>query len=241
MTVPSRRLVGAPNFRWLLAETLVIVLGVLIALALNDIWVEKEERQLEISYLERLEQDFRLDLEYITNGYKPGVERKMQALQYVLPYVRGQEPIPEEPLDFLMNISLGGILSASKRLDFATDATYRDLQSTGNMRLIGDTDVRSSIVRYYQSIENEVTRIEGRNSGYTQFVHGVIPAELRDEMNMAAIREVGVEFAIRRLTSDEFRTIANAEHNKALLMGQIPFQDTIENMIDMIVAYRRSL
>ena len=47
MPSPSTRILTAPNFRWLIAETLVIVLGVLIALGLDDAWTAREERQLE--------------------------------------------------------------------------------------------------------------------------------------------------------------------------------------------------
>ncbi len=36
---------------WLLSETLVVVLGVLIALGLNDYWTGREERALELQYL----------------------------------------------------------------------------------------------------------------------------------------------------------------------------------------------
>jgi hypothetical protein len=213
----------------------------LIALALNDAWTERQERQLEISYLERLEQEFRSDLRYIREGYLPGVERKKVALAFARPFVRGERQVEEAPLEFLLNVSLGGILAGSGRLDFVSDATFRDLQATGNLRLIRDTELRAAITNYYRGIDNEVTRIEGRNSGYVQFIHGVIPAELRDDMNMAAIEEMGLEFAIERLTSDEFRIISNAEYNKMLLMSGIPFESRILEMIEHVSEYRRSL
>ena len=241
MPSPSTRILTAPNFRWLFAETLVIVLGVLIALGLNDAWVAREERELEISYLERLEQEFKSDLAYIQEGYQPGIARKKEALEAVLPVVRGDQPLPENQAAFFMNISLGGILSASERLDFASDATYEDLRSTGNMRLIRDTELRREIVDYYRGLENEITRISGRNTGYAQFIHGVIPAELRDDMTLETVEAMGLEFAIARLTSDEFRAKANAEYNKMLLMTSIPFEETILQMIDRVAAYRESI
>lgn len=241
MSRPGQRILSAPNFRWLLAETLVIVLGVLIALGLNDAWTQREERQLEISYLERLEQEFKGDLSYIHEVYLPGLEQKKIALESIAPYVRDQRPVPEESLEFLRNVSRGGILGGSERLTFLSDATFRDLQSTGNLRLIRDTEIRAAITNYYLAIENELTRIEGRNSGYVKYIHGVIPAELRDDMDMAEIESMGLEFALARLTSDEFRAIANAEYNKMLLMGEIPFEIEILNMIEQISAYRHAL
>ena len=241
MPSPSTRILTAPNLRWLIAETLVIVLGVLIALGLDDAWIAREQRQLEISYLERLEQEFRSDLAYIQEGFQPGVARKKAALEAVLPVIRGDQSLPEDLASFFMNISLGGILSASKRLDFASDATFEDLRSTGNMRLIRDTELRREIVDYYRGLDNEITRIAGRNTGYVQFIHGVIPAELRDDMTLETVEAMGLPFAIARLTSDEFRMKANAEYNKMLLMTAIPFEETILQMIDRVAAYRESI
>ena len=130
MPSPSTRLLNAPNFRWLIAEMLVIVLGVLIALGLDDAADAREERQLEISYLERLEQELRSDLAYIQEEFQPGVARKKAALEAILPVIRGDQSLPEDPESFFMNISLGGILSASERLDFASDATFAPLEAS---------------------------------------------------------------------------------------------------------------
>ena len=39
------------RLHWLVSETLVIVLGVLIALGLDDYWTDRQERDLELEYL----------------------------------------------------------------------------------------------------------------------------------------------------------------------------------------------
>ncbi len=94
---------------------------------------------------------------------------------------------------------------------------------------------------YYRGLDNEITRIAGRNTGYVQFIHGVIPAELRSDMTLETVEAMGLPFAIARLTSDEFRMEANAEYNKMLLMMAIPFEETILQMIDRVAAYRESI
>ncbi len=40
----AARLISADKFRWLFADTLVIVLGVLIALGLDDSWTDRRDR-----------------------------------------------------------------------------------------------------------------------------------------------------------------------------------------------------
>ena len=41
------------RWRWLFWETLIIVIGVLIAFAVNDYWSDRQDRQLELQYLKR--------------------------------------------------------------------------------------------------------------------------------------------------------------------------------------------
>lgn len=237
----ATRLISAPNLRWLFAETLVIVLGVLIALALNDFWTDRQERRLEVLYLERLEAEFNGDLGYIQRVYQPGLERKKAALEAILPVVRGDEPVPKDPMVFLEQVAIGGALSGSQRLEISLDATYRDLQATGNLRLIQDDSIRSRIINYYGSMTNQSSRIAGRNSGYVMFVHSAIPAELRDDIDLAAVERMGLEHAIRRLTSEEFRAIVNAEYNKMLLMSRMPFEEEILATLEAVATYRESL
>ena len=49
------------RWRWLFWETLIIVLGVLIAFAVNDFWSDRLDRELEIQYLKRLHADIKTD------------------------------------------------------------------------------------------------------------------------------------------------------------------------------------
>ena len=53
------------KLRWLFAETLVVVLGILIALGLDDYRTERYEQKLAIEYLHRLKADVALDLRYL--------------------------------------------------------------------------------------------------------------------------------------------------------------------------------
>ena len=81
--------------RWLLSETLVVVLGVLIALGINNYWIDREERALELQYLKRIHEDVSTDAEVIDQWFGDGLQKKLRALDAIAPIVRGVEPVPE--------------------------------------------------------------------------------------------------------------------------------------------------
>jgi len=68
------------KLRWLFAETLVIVLGVLIALGLDDYRTGQYERRLTIDYVQRIQGDLNQDLGYIAAIWVPRLKNKRESL-----------------------------------------------------------------------------------------------------------------------------------------------------------------
>ena len=210
------------RWRWLFWETLIIVLGVLIAFAVNDYWTDRQDRELELQYLKRLHTDLKTDEAWVT-GYNQGpIKAKFKALDAIAPVVRGIEPMPEDVGTFLWNVSLGGIGGASPNY-FVNTTTFEDLKATGNLRLIRDTDVRSRINEYYSEYENNHRRTVARTTGYFMFVHKIVPAELRQKLTMDLVTEFGGEHALEKVMTHEFQDLLNQEYN---------FGYFIENMYD---------
>ena len=205
---------------WLLSETLVVVLGVLIALAINDYWTSHNERQLERQYLERLTGDLHSDIEYIDRNVSELLETKIAALDRIAPVVRGEEPVPEDVESFLRNVSLGASGGASSTY-WITSTTFDDLKATGNLRLIRDATLRQKIARYYEEFDEFFLRSRDRRTRYAQFVWEIMPGELRDEIDLAALEEFGIDNAIARVRSEEFNRLLNQEYNFALFNQRI--------------------
>jgi len=201
--------------RWLLSETLVVVLGVLIALGLNDYWTYRQERVLELQYVRRIHADVSVDIERIDQFITDFLVRKLQALDAIAPVVRGEEPVPEDLESFLMNVSLGAIGGASSTR-WVTTTTFEDLISTGNLRLIRDSDLRRKIARYYEEFDEIHLRSRDRRTGYAKFVSSQLPGELREELNLAAMEKFGIDRAVESFRSIEFQNLLNQEYNSAI-------------------------
>ncbi len=219
----TNKLMPRSGLRWLFIETLVIVLGVLLALGLDDIWTARQERGLELQYLRRVKADVGVDIDYIDQVIREGLSTKFQALAAIAPIVRGQEPVPENVEWFLRNVALGGLLGASST-HWIRDTTFEDLKSTGNLRLIRNVDMRQKISRYYVAFDALYARSRDRRTGYTAYVHALVPAELRDDMKLADMEEYGTDRAIARFTSTEFQDLMNQEYNYALFTQRLNFR-----------------
>lgn len=230
------------RWRWLFWETLIIVIGVLIAFAVNDYWSDRQDRQLELQYLKRVHADVKSDEKWVSEIFANAVGRKMEALDAIAPVVRGMEPVPEDLETFLKNVAIGGIGGAYPNY-FVTATTFDDLKATGNLRLILDADIRSKLNQYYVNFDNQHRRLLARRTGYFMYVHSFLPAELRDRLAMDAMNEFGVQHALEKILSHEFQDLLNQEYNFAYFIQSmyVRYAEVTKNMAEEVDAHIRKL
>jgi hypothetical protein len=225
--------------RWLLGETLVVVLGVLIAIGINDYWNERQERNLEREYLTRLLEDVTADIEYVDSA-KSMLDRKLQALDAIAPVVRELAPIPNDIETFLRNVALGGLGGASSTY-WITNTTFEDMKATGSLRLIRDPEMRRTIGTYYGDFETFFARSRDRKTGYVRFVHSRLPSELRDDMDLSAISKFGAVEAVEQFRSPEFQYLLNQEYNYAYFNRRNNIGPAAEQLAQQIEEYLSSI
>jgi hypothetical protein len=203
------------GLKWLFGETLVVVLGVLIALWINDYWTVRQDRNLEQEYLVRILEDVESDIVYIDNNVSQLLNTKFKALEAIGPVVHGEQAVPEDVESFLKTVSLAGIGGASST-HWVVNTTFQDLVNTGNLRLIRDSTLRRKIATYYEDFDEFFLRSRDRRTGYARFVWTAMPGELRDDMTLDSMQGFGLQNALARVTSEEFQHLWNQEYNFAL-------------------------
>jgi hypothetical protein len=236
----TARLLSTKKLRWLFAETLVIVLGVLIALGLDDYRTNQYERRLAIDYVQRIQDDLIRDLDYIERIWVQRLKIKRESLEAIAPVIRGQTQAPADVEGFLKQVARGGIAGTSAA-SWYTDTTFQDMRATGNLRLIQDPDIRAQISRYYEAVQSEALRVEARFTNYAPFVHAVLPAELRDDIDLDALEAFGTDYALERLLTDDFRDLLNQEYNLMLFLESREYQVFAQSLFDELEAYRIEL
>jgi hypothetical protein len=163
---------AAPRGR-IVGEFLLVVLGVLAALMV-DAWIEqRHDDNLRQEYLARLTDDLEAD---------------RQSLEYRISFFTSVHAFGLQTLEKLRSdgpVDQGAILAAyyaSENFEFwPIRNTYEDLQSTGNIRLLYDIELRLALASYHSKASVEGTTLA---ESYRQLVRGVIPWKIQ-----AAIRE----------------------------------------------------
>ena len=153
-----------PNWRLLLGEFVVIVLGVLIALWVDQLREARVNAELEVEYLQSLVTDLDADLVQF-DSTEAWMRRSEAAAATVLALYEGSPPT-DDVADLVAAVETAGW----QYFPSITRNTIDDLNSTGNLRLIRDPAVRRAIADYYTGIENQLVPIAAvRNRIWDQY------------------------------------------------------------------------
>jgi hypothetical protein len=146
------------RLRWFLAEFLVVVLGILVAMALNSGYQGRHDAEVERDYLQRLSRDLQ---ETIDDATAAIAFENLQLKDAVFAYrsLSGSS----RPAD---TEAVAQALSrlATRRTMMLKNSTYQDLVSTGNLRLVRDARLRDRITRFYQGTGLRFETLNRNNS-----------------------------------------------------------------------------
>jgi hypothetical protein len=166
----------------LLAELLVVVVGILIALGIDQALANRSDRALEYDYLISLRDDFRATVEWIDN-YGLVLNRRTEAELLGTQSVLGGSVDPEaDSVAFTYTLGLAGFYPVLP----IPSATYQDLTSTGNIRVIRDAALRRQLVDFYSWVEifsvGEAANVE-RTSEARREISGILGTELTSRLS----------------------------------------------------------
>jgi hypothetical protein len=146
------------------------MIGILLALQVNDWSQERQNRKYEKEYLERLILDIDNDSSKVKYIFKE-LERKKERLFAV-------REVLDDP-SIILSDSIVLLLNRSHTLE--TDlpnarltATYQEILSSGHLRLIRNTELRNSITNYYAVWDHNDYRIENKQSDYPSLVLQIV-------------------------------------------------------------------
>ena len=136
----------AKLLRRVIGEVLIIVAGVLIALALEG-WVSNQAAErTEVAYLESLSRDLQLDLAQLDTAIAV-VGRRREGTQEALRVLRDDGTV-RDSANVLLGLSQASLIWIYQPIAH----TFEDLKSTGNLQLVRDADVRRGLAAYYNWI-----------------------------------------------------------------------------------------
>lgn len=130
----------------LFLEFVVLVLGFFISLQVNEWQNNRENRELELQYLLRLESDFENSSAALTNNIAK-MESSLQKLEAGLSMLANDER-DEDDYQRIFEALQSSSIMGSFEIFFGT---YEELKDTGYMRLIESTALRESLIDVRQA------------------------------------------------------------------------------------------
>ena len=143
-------------FKYALGEIVLVVIGILIALQINN-WNEgRKAAQQESLYLNRLLSENKEDLIIFSTSIAE-LEKGMQTVVELSEALKNESLSDRELIqsanDYFKYGSIYPIFTSST-------STFDDLSSTGNLQLIRNTSLRESIVNHYARHKQTAERIQ---------------------------------------------------------------------------------
>jgi hypothetical protein len=193
------------RLRSLLGEFVIIVAGVLAALAVQQWQNAMDDRELEAAYIERLRADLAADTASFAEFDRTYVAAKASVLSDLL----AEDPLDRlgERPDLMQDLSYSSFIA----LPTNRPATFEELQSTGGLSLLRDIELRGAISSYYSGFEHISRILSVPDGDYRQRLSRAMPgnaiydwrlsskqpsdAVLREGI-MALLREPGLEAAV---------------------------------------------
>ena len=149
-----RRLGQSPSWKRALSELALIVIGVLIALAVNAWWSRRQDDARQRAYLRQLLVDV-LGNEQDIDRVLTQSRSATAALERLVDAFDAAGPLP--PCDTLASLIRTSLTYSSADL---RSGTYAAMMATGEVRLIRDDSLRAHVISYASEVEGASARLE---------------------------------------------------------------------------------
>ena len=147
-------------FKYAIGEIILVVIGILIALQINNANEKRKARLQEITILQNLKEDISLDtldIWYNLDSYKKILKAEIQLLNFL----KSDLSIPKDSIDY--SLALGYPLVVALH-----DATFKNLQNN-DIGLISNNQLKKDISRFYDFFVDGIELIENDVSIYNTY------------------------------------------------------------------------
>lgn len=163
-----------------IGEIILVVIGILIALQVNNWNSARIDKQKESVYLKNIERDLREQLLSIRSQ----MEYEFSIIQLAKPLIINYKEHREFKVDSSFTASVGRLTG---RMTFVrNNPTYIELLSSGNIDIISHDSLKNELINYYQQMERMEQIINKNNNLFTDAVF--IPEMLQlSEVQLSSI------------------------------------------------------
>ena len=147
--------------RYAIGEIVLVVIGILIALSINN-WNEgRKQDTIEIQYLYRLKNDLSTDIKY----YNRRILDSENIIDYHIDFIH-QLYQKQSNLDDVKNL-FANIMWNSEQLT-SQNSTYIELTNSGYLNIFRNQELKGSIINYYREYEQVTIHVAEFNEFSTR-------------------------------------------------------------------------
>jgi hypothetical protein len=133
-------------------EIILVVIGILIALQINNLNDQKKNSEAELVYYSRILDDFNLDKKSIEELIEKANTRIRISKELLLELDSGRESKYDILNKFLLALRSDAYVPRN--------VTFKDLISSGNLKLLNDVKIKNSLIQYYSELENKQSQLK---------------------------------------------------------------------------------
>lgn len=130
-----------------IGEIVLVVIGILIALEINNWNENRKDRLTEAVYLKELSEDFEINLEKSNNTIEK-IEEGIPRLTDLL-----KQSALEQPTISVDSLNKDCTYLSDMPAYFSTDRVYNNLIGSGDFKLITSSELKSAIADYYKYVD----------------------------------------------------------------------------------------
>ncbi|MFD1316637.1 DUF6090 family protein [Namhaeicola litoreus] len=136
--------------RYAVGEIILVVIGILIALQINNWNEQRKERIQEKIFLKRFDAELNTNLENILTAISLNKSRIHRA-EFLLRTINRPELVLDSSSYFMKSIEHAGYTN----IPLISDNAFEELKSSGNLSLIRNETLRAALQKYYSWTTNE--------------------------------------------------------------------------------------
>jgi hypothetical protein len=218
-------------FKYAIGEIVLVVIGILIALAINDWNDQNKNTKSELTYYCRILEDFELDKQRIVELKEESNYRIDRSKNILLELDSGTKD-----KNYIINQF---ILATRSEIYEPRNVTFKDLIASGNLKLLNDISVKNSLIQYYSELENKEFQLKQNRSEITKKVFDLVNTsfEIGAIQEFEYVRKLLDPEILQILPQDDWTKDKNNDYYKKLqqvLLFNIAMADRKKQLLSAI-------
>lgn len=167
------------SLKHMAAEFMVVVLGILVALGIDQWRQNRQELQVLDDSLTGVAAEIRGNIWTVERVRDAALTRKMQGLAMVIAFLSAPDAQVKDPAALLRTFAE----SATSAKPWIVDDQLAGLRDSGNLRLLRNPDLAQRLAGTYAAPRVLLSQVESTQGAYPLVVYQLLPASMQSGVN----------------------------------------------------------